>query len=160
MLYTVINSISNVLGWYQRPCVHTIVGPVIMQIGSKIHVGINDRVRLQFKVFINIVEHGHSIMMNDEDVVNILQDVGLVYITVNVNFRLVPHVRVGWARVVPRVTHTVSQVLAESRSSTLEDTDSTNNDVFLTIVSTPFVSKDGPDLFGNGRSHVGINNIT
>ena len=42
--------------------------------GSKIHVGITDQVRIQFKVIVNIFEHVHSIVVNDKDFVNIAQD--------------------------------------------------------------------------------------
>ena len=35
-----------------------------------------------------------------------------------------------------------------------------NDDGFIISISTSFVYKDGPEIFGNGLSHVGINNIT
>ena len=71
MFYTVINGLYVVLGGSQRPCVHTIFRPVITQLGYKIHVGITDWVRIQFKILSNLVEHDHSIVMDDEDVVDI-----------------------------------------------------------------------------------------
>ena len=80
---------------------------MVTHIGSKIHVGITNSLRLQFKILINIVDHGNSIMMNKEDVVSIKKDVGVVSIAVNVNFGLDPHVRVGWTRFVPHVFHIV-----------------------------------------------------
>ena len=90
--------------------------------------------------------------MDDKDVVDKAQDLGVVSISVNVVFGIDPHVRVGWARVVPHMSHTFSQVLAESSSSTLQAIYRTENDGFLTSISTPFIYKDGPDLFGNGCS--------
>ena len=98
--------------------------------------------------------------MEDEDVVNIAQDVGVLYISVNFNFGLDPYVWVVWARIVPYVSHSVSQVLVESRYVNLQAIESTDDDGFLTKISTPFVSKDVPDVFSNGCRHVGIHNIT
>ena len=69
--------------------------------------------------------------MDNEDVVDIAQGLGLVSIAVNVNLGIGPHVRVGWARVVTHVSHIVSQVLAESRSSTLKAIEITDNYGFL-----------------------------
>ena len=65
----------------------------------------------QFKVLINILNHGHIIVMNDEVFFDIAQDVGVVSITVNVKSGLDPHFRLVWAQFVPHVSHTVSQVL-------------------------------------------------
>ena len=112
MFHTVINKLSKVLGGAKRPRLHTIVVPVITHLRSKIHIEITNRVRIKFKVLINIVEHGYRIVMNDEDVVNITQDVGELFISVNVNFRLDPHFQVGWARVVTHMSHTVIPMLA------------------------------------------------
>ena len=120
MFHTVINSLSNILAGDKQPCVHAIVGTVITHIGSKIHAVITDQDKLQFKVFINIVEHGHSIVMNGEDVVYIAQDVRVLSIAANVNFGLDPHLQVGWARFSPHMSCTVNQVLVEIRSSTLK----------------------------------------
>ena len=128
MFHTVINSLSNVLGGDQRPRVHVIVGPVIMRLGSKIHVGITDRFRLQFKAFVNLVEHGHSTKMNYEGVFDISQDVGVLAITTNVNFGIDPHVQVIWTKVVTHMYHTVIQVLAEIRFRTLQSIEITNYD--------------------------------
>ena len=88
MFHTVINSLSNVLAGAHRPCMHAIAGPIIKHLGSKIHVGITNQVRLQFKLIVDIFEHGHSIVMNKEYDFGISQDVGVVAITVNVNFGL------------------------------------------------------------------------
>ena len=85
---------------------------MITHIGSKIHVGITNRVRLQFKLLVNLVEHGHIIVVNNGDVVNIAQYVGLVDIAASVNFGLDTPVQVIWARFVTHMYHTVIQVLA------------------------------------------------
>ena len=58
--------------------------------------------------------------MNDEDSVDIAQYVVVVDIAVSVHFGLDTHVRVIWYRVVPHVSHTVIQVLAENLSGTLQ----------------------------------------
>ena len=92
---TVIYILSNVLVGDQQPRAYVIVGPVITQIGSKIHVGITDWVRFQFKVLINFFEHGHSIVMNNKDSVDIAQDFVVLAIVANVNFGIDPYVRAG-----------------------------------------------------------------
>ena len=51
-------------------------------------------------------------------------------------------------------------MIAEIRSCTLQAIERTNDDVFITSISTPSVSKDGPDLLGSWCSHVGIHNVT
>ena len=58
--------------------------------------------------------------MNDEDIVNISQYVGVVAIYINVKFLLDKHVQVRWARVVPHVYHIVIQEFAENRSVILQ----------------------------------------
>ena len=115
---------------------------------------------LQFKVLVNIVEHGHSIVMNNEDVIDISQYVGVVDIAANENLGIDTHVRVGSERVVPLVSHAVIQVNLERRYITLHAIESTNYDGFLIRISILFVLKDGSDIFGNGCCHVGIHNIT
>ena len=119
MFHTVINSLSNVLGgnWLTR--VHTIVSPVIMKIGPKVHVGITDIFRLQFKLIVNSADHVHIIVMNGEYFVEIEQDFGVVAIDININFGLDPHFRVGWERFLPHISHTIIQVLVESCYSIL-----------------------------------------
>ena len=98
--------------------------------------------------------------MEDEDVFDIAQDVGVLFISINFNFGLDPHVWVGSSRVVPHVYHAVSQVHVESRYINIQAIESTEDDGFLNNISTPFVSKDIPDVFSNGCSHVGIHIIT
>ena len=154
------HTVTNVLVGAQQPCVNAIFGRVIIYIGYKIRVRITDWFKIQFKVLKNIVEHFNIIVMNNEDVVDIAQDVGVVSIAINVNFGIDKHVWVRWAWVVPPWYHTVRQVLAERLSITLQAIESTDYYGFITNISTPLLSKDGPDRFGNGCSHVGINNIT
>ena len=98
--------------------------------------------------------------MEDEDVFDIAQDVGVLFISINFNFGLDPHVWVGSSRVVPHVYHAVIQVHVESRYINIQAIESTEDDGFLNNISTPFVSKDIPDVFSNGCSHVGIHIIT
>ena len=98
--------------------------------------------------------------MNDEEIIGISQDVGVVAISVSVNFGLNPYVPVSWERVIPLVYHELRQVILESLSSTIKTIESTDNDEFLTRIRNPLVSKDCPDLFVNGCCHVGIHNIT
>ena len=98
--------------------------------------------------------------MNNKDVVDIEKYSGVVYISVSAKFGLDPHVWVIWAQVVIHVSHTAIHVFAKIPSSTIQAIESTNYGGFLTIISTPFISKDAPDLFDNGFSHVGIHNIT
>ena len=74
---------------------------MITQLGSNIYAGIRNRVKIKFKGLINIVEHERSIVINDEDVVEIAQDLGLLCITVTVIFGLDPHVQVGWEGFLP-----------------------------------------------------------
>ena len=74
--------------------------------------------------------------MNDKDVIDIAQDLGVVAIAVSANFGLDLHVQVSWARGLSCVSHTVRQVLEESRYNTLQDIEIMNNDEFITIIRT------------------------
>ena len=59
-------------------------------------------------------------MINDQDAINISQDVGLVYIAVNVKLGNDPHVRVGWGQVVTHMSHTFRLMLVVIHSSTIQ----------------------------------------
>ena len=81
--------------------------------------------------------------MENEDVVDISQDVGVVSIVVNVNFGIDTYDQVGWACAVTHMSHTFIQVLVESRYSNLQTIEGTNDDLFITSIRNPFISKDG-----------------
>ena len=98
--------------------------------------------------------------MKDEDVFNTSKYVGLLDIAISVNFGLDPHFQVIWTQVVPHLSHTVIQLLAEIIFRTIQETEIMENDELFISIITPFVFKNGPELFGNGCSCVGIRNIT
>ena len=152
MFHTVINGLSNILGGAQPPRIHAIVFPLITQLGSNMHVGISNLVRLQFKILINIFDHGHSIVINDEDFINITHDIGVVYISFNVKFELDPHVRVRWELVVSHMSHTVISMLAGRRFVTFQVIEGMKYDSFLTSIITLRISRDRRSVM---RPHYG-----
>ena len=73
-------------------------------------------------------------MMNDNNSVDIAKYSGVLAINASVNFGINTHGWVRWSRVVPHVSHTFIQVLAESRSRDLQAIESMNKDGFIVII--------------------------